>query len=145
VRDFLDLVFTQIFESDRQTIVDLVTHRAADIDSARLRQALHPLGDVDTLAVYEVAIGDLVAKAIAIRNWIHRRADVSSMCCGISLCSLTAQRTASTTLLNSTNRPSPIVRTIRPLCAAIVGSTRLRRTAFSAARVPSSSIAMRRE
>jgi hypothetical protein len=34
----------------------------------------------------------------------------------------TAQRTASTTLANSTSRPSPVVLTMRPRCSAILGS-----------------------
>ena len=38
-------------------------------------------------------------------------------------CTSTAQRTASTTLSNSTSRPSPVVLTRRPRCSAIFGST----------------------
>jgi hypothetical protein len=38
---------------------------------------------------------------------------------GIACCTATAQRTASTTLANSTSRPSPVVLTMRPLCSAI--------------------------
>jgi hypothetical protein len=41
---------------------------------------------------------------------------------GIACCTATAQRTASTTLANSSSRPSPVVLTIRPLCSAIFGS-----------------------
>jgi hypothetical protein len=40
-------------------------------------------------------------------------------------CTSVAQRTASTTLENSTSRPSPVVFTIRPRCSAILLSTRL--------------------
>src|SRR6516162_4971608 len=38
---------------------------------------------------------------------------------GIAYCTSTAQRTASTTLANSTSRPSPVVLTMRPRCSAI--------------------------
>src|ERR1035437_9370003 len=51
----------------------------------------------------------------------------------------TAQRTASTTLTNSTSIPSPVVLTIRPRCSVILGSTSSLRCAFSCRRVPSSS------
>ena len=60
-------------------------------------------------------------------------------------CTSTAQRTASTTLENSSNRPSPVVLTMRPSCSAILGSMSSRRWAFSAASVPLSSTPMRRE
>ena len=40
----------------------------------------------------------------------------------IAACTSTAQRTASTTLANSTSRPSPVVLTMRPRCSAIFGS-----------------------
>jgi len=43
-----------------------------------------------------------------------------------------AQATASTTLGNSTSSPSPVVLTMRPLCSAIFGSIRSRRSAFEA-------------
>jgi hypothetical protein len=56
----------------------------------------------------------------------------------------TAPRTASTALENSTSMPSPVVLTIRPRCLAMVGSRRVFLTAFSRAKVPSSSAPMRR-
>src|SRR5262244_3160531 len=49
------------------------------------------------------------------------------------------QRTASTTLRNSTRTPSPVRFTTRPLWTAIVGSTRSLRRARSLANVRSSS------
>jgi hypothetical protein len=50
-----------------------------------------------------------------------------------------AHRTASTTLLNSANIPSPVFLTTRPRCWAILGSTRERRWSWSWVCVPSSS------
>jgi hypothetical protein len=47
-----------------------------------------------------------------------------------------AQRTASTTLANSTSNPSPVVLTMRPRCSAIFGSTSSRRSALRHSRVP---------
>src|SRR5208282_2314898 len=49
---------------------------------------------------------------------------------GIACCTATAQRTASTTLAYSTNKPSPVVLTMRPRCSAIFGSTNSLRSAF---------------
>jgi hypothetical protein len=45
----------------------------------------------------------------------------------IARCTSNAQRTASTTLANSANRPSPVFFTVRPLCSLIFGSTNSRR------------------
>jgi len=50
----------------------------------------------------------------------------------IACCTSIAQRTASTTLANSTSRPSPVVSTMRPWCSAIFGSTSSRRSALRA-------------
>jgi hypothetical protein len=52
---------------------------------------------------------------------------------------LIAQATASTALGNSARRPSPVVLTIRPCRAAIVGSINSPRCARSARSVPTSS------
>src|SRR6516162_9921815 len=60
-------------------------------------------------------------------------------------CSSVAQHSASTTLLNSTRKPSPVVLTSRPLCAAIVGSNSSACIALKAWRVPLSSAPIRRE
>ena len=57
----------------------------------------------------------------------------------IAACISAAQRTASTTLENSINSPSPVVLTMRPRCSLTLGSPSSRRIAFSAASVPSSS------
>src|SRR6266849_1930598 len=56
-----------------------------------------------------------------------------------------AQRNASTTLWNSTNRPSPIVLTMPPPCSSILGSISLRRRALRRTSVPSSSAPIIRE
>ena len=59
----------------------------------------------------------------------------------IAVCTSIEQRTAFTTLGNSSNKPSPVVLTILPPWLAIAGSTTSCRRAFSAARVPLSSSA----
>src|SRR5262249_14898683 len=55
------------------------------------------------------------------------------------------QRTASTTLGNSARKPSPVVLTIRPRCAATSGSISSRRCPRSRSCVPSSSAPIKRE
>jgi hypothetical protein len=67
------------------------------------------------------------------RNSMRRSAGVAAVRAIISRCTSTAQRTASTTLANSTRRPSPVVLTMRPRCSAILGSPSSRRTARNAA------------
>src|SRR6516164_10111341 len=64
---------------------------------------------------------------------------------GIACCTSTAQRTASTTLANSTSIPSPVVLTMRPWCSAICGSRSSRRSALRCSSVPSSSAPISRE
>src|SRR5205823_10220581 len=54
-------------------------------------------------------------------------------------CHSVAQRNASTTLENSTSKPSPVVLTMRPRCSVIVGSIISARIDLSRLRVPSSS------
>ncbi len=54
-------------------------------------------------------------------------------------CTSMAQRTASTTLRNSTSAPSPVRLITRPLCTAMVGSIRSLRSARNLAKVRSSS------
>ena len=59
--------------------------------------------------------------------------------CAMASCTKTAQRTASTTLANSTMAPSPISLMIRPPCSARSGSIWLRRACCSRSSVPASS------
>ena len=49
----------------------------------------------------------------------------------IARCTSTAQRTASTTLPNSTSMPSPVVLTMRPRCSRILASDPLQSFASS--------------
>jgi hypothetical protein len=54
------------------------------------------------------------------------------------------QRTASTTLTNSTNMPSPVVLTMQPQCSVILGSTSSLQCPLSWRSVPSSSARINR-
>ena len=60
----------------------------------------------------------------------------------MACCTSTAQRTASTTLANSTMAPSPMSLMTRPPCSARSGSNRLRRASCSRSSVPASSTPM---
>ena len=68
-----------------------------------------------------------------------------SLLAAIAVCTSAAQRSASTTLVNSTKRPSPVVLTMRPRCSAIFGSITSARSDLRRRRVPSSSPSIRRE
>ena len=73
------------------------------------------------------------------RNSMRRSGGRPALRSTIPFCTSIAQRTASTTLRNSTIPPSPVRFTTRPLCTAIVGSIRSLRSARSRARIRSSS------
>ena len=79
------------------------------------------------------------------RNSMRLSAPTPVFRSGIACCTATAQRTASTTLANSTSRPSPVVLTMRPWCSAIFGSRSSRRSALRRSSVPSSSAPISRE
>jgi len=78
-------------------------------------------------------------RLIPMRSSMRRSGGTSVFRSAIARCTSTAQRTASTTLANSINRPSPVVLTMRPRCSLTLGSLSSRLSAFNAASVPSSS------
>ncbi len=93
----------------------MVAYRARDADAAGFGQCLQPCRDIDAVAVNVVAVGDDVAE---IDPDAERDALVfgrlSALRSTIARWISTAQRTASTTLENSTSIPSPVVLTMRP-------------------------------
>ena len=143
--DVLDLLRSKVLEREAQLIEDLVAYNLADTDSSRVRQLLNPCGDIDTIPEDVVTFDDDVADVDAdtkVDPVIGRTAGIAF---GHARCTSTAHRTASTTLGNSSSRPSPVVLTIRPPYSAIFGSMSSRRWAFNAASVPLSSRPIRRE
>ncbi len=76
---------------------------------------------------------------IPMRNWMRRSGGRPALRSIMPFCTSTAQRTASTTLRNSTIAPSPVRLTTRPLWTAIIGSIRSLRSARSRASMRSSS------
>jgi hypothetical protein len=85
-----------------------------------------PASDRAIASAYERAL-NIWRESEAIRRWMS-----------------TAQRTASTALLNSANSPSPVFLTTRPRCSAIFGFTREDRCSLSWTCVPSSSKPVKR-
>ena len=73
------------------------------------------------------------------RNSMRRSGGRPALRSTIPFCTSMAQRTASTTLRNSTMAPSPVRLTTRPLWTAIIGSIRSLRSARSRASMRSSS------
>src|SRR6185312_7601465 len=78
------------------------------------------------------------------RNSLRRSAWTPALRSAMPFCTSTAQRTASTTLRNSTSAPSPVRLTTRPLWAATAGSSRSPHNARNRASVRSSSAPARR-
>ena len=70
------------------------------------------------------------------RNTIRRSSGMPALRSTIAFCISIAQRTASTTLRNSTMAPSPVLLTTRPLWTAIVGSMSSLRNARRRPSVP---------
>jgi len=60
--DVLDLLLTQILESDVELVAYLIAHNAVDANSARLGQRFKTRGDVDAIAENVVVLDDDVAE-----------------------------------------------------------------------------------
>ena len=129
--DVLELLLAHVLEGQIELVAHLIAHTSSEMQippgSASLRAAprysrhrqrcrrssmmMSPTIDADA------KLDALSAGTPALRSAMPR-------------CISTAQRTASTTLANSTRMPSPVVLTMRPRCSAIFGSTSSRRRAF---------------
>ena len=118
---FLTLCFAQILEGVGQLVADLVAHHPRDAEAAGIRQGFQAGRDIDAVAEDVVAVDDDVAEVDP-----DPEPDPSGMPASPSIiarCTSAAQRTASTTLANSTSIPSPVVLTMRPECSPIFGPT----------------------
>src|SRR5215831_18419144 len=144
-RNVLDALLAQIVENAIELVAYLVAHDPADTDPARLSQAFKTRGHVHPIAEDVFALGYHVPRLIPARNSIRFSGEVSAFLSARPRWNSTAQRTASTTLGNSTNSPSPVVLTIRPLCSATLGWTSSWKWAWSRSCVPSSSAPIKRE
>ena len=131
--DILNLLLAHVLEREGELVPHLIAHHAANADTARLRQGFEPSSDVDAVAEDVVPVDDDVAEIDADAKLDPRSTGTLGIALGHRRCTSTAQRTASTTLANSTNSPSPVVLTMRPRCSAIIGSTNSRRIALNAA------------
>ena len=78
------------------------------------------------------------------RNSMRRSGGRPALRSSMPFCTSMAQRTASTTLLNSMMLPSPVRFTTRPLWTLMVGAIRSLQSVRSRASVPSSSLPVRR-
>ena len=125
--------------SDINLLADLPIGVVGDADAARLGNAFERERDVDAVAEDVVVVDDDVADVDADAEFDPIRCGTSALRSAMPRWTSIAQRTASTALANSTSMPSPVVLTMRPRCAAMVGSTRALLAALSRASVPSSS------
>ena len=72
IGDALDLLLAERGKADRQFSFHVVVGRAGDGNATRFGQCLHPVGDVDAVAVDVVPLDDDVAK-------INANAEVESL------------------------------------------------------------------
>ena len=138
---FFRLLLAEIGERHLQLVAHLPVRVFRKANAARLADRLQPRRDVDAVA-HEVAVAllDDVAEMDA-------DADLDALVSGNAGVALGEpasaprwrERTASTTLRNSTTAPSPVRLTMRPLWIAIVGSIRSLRSVLRRASVRSSS------
>jgi ABC-type branched-subunit amino acid transport system ATPase component len=108
----------------------------AAVVSANLSHGDQKLLDIGLALVLEPR----VLRWMPTRNSMRRSGGRPALRSTMPFCISMAQRTASTTLRNSTRLPSPVRFTMRPLCTAMVGSIRSLRSARSRANVRSSSM-----
>src|SRR5258708_29443179 len=128
-----------------ELVAHLVADDAADANTAGVGQTLQSGGEIDSVAENVALVDDDVALMDAEAELDPLVRGTSALRAAISRCTSTAQRTASTTLANSTSKPSPVVLTMRPRCSAILGSISSARIDLSRSRVPSSSAPINRE
>src|SRR5215472_5597309 len=128
-----------------QPIAHVVVDGIGDEHAAGVGQSFDARGDVDAVAIEIVALYNHVAEIDADAQFDAAARPDIRVPLGHRLCTATAQRSASTTLANSTSRPSPVVLTMRPWWSAIFGSSSSRRSALRRSSVPSSSAPISRE
>ena len=117
--DVLQLLLALVDKADIDPAFDVLLHARRHADAARLGEALEARRDVHAVAENIVVLDDDVADMDA-------DAEVDALGLGHARhcarpCRAGRRRrsaTASTTLANSTSRPSPVVLTSRPLCSA---------------------------
>jgi hypothetical protein len=99
----------------------MIMNRIGDEHPAGIGQGFDPRRDVDAVAIEVVALDDHIAEidADAQLDAVVRPDAVFRS--GIACCTSTAQRTASTTLANSTSRPSPGAVPAPPTAGGLLG------------------------
>ena len=138
--DVLERRSAEIADSKIEPGLHLPIGVLGETNGAGLGDAFEASGDVDAVA-HEVAVAffDHVAQMNADAEFDPPVFGHTGVALGMAVWISRAQRTASTTLRNSTISPSPVRLTTRPLRAAMVGSRRSLRNDLSRASVPSSS------
>ncbi len=117
-RNVLERLRAAVVERGIETVAHILMHAARYANASRRRDLLQAGSNVDAVAEDVVALDDDVAEVDA-----DAEGDAPILgypgcaCSAIAVCTSTAQRTALTTLGNSSSRPSPVVLTMRPPCA----------------------------
>ena len=132
-------------EREVETPSHVLLNTGRHTDSTGIGQTLQPSRNVHSVPENVVILDN----DIALVNADTKLDAIIARCSGTSItdmcCHWVAQRNASTTLENSTSKPSPVVLTMRPRCSVIFGSISSARIDLSRLRVPSSSAPISRE
>jgi hypothetical protein len=134
-----DLLLAHVIEGEIELFTHLLMHDAADAGPARVGERFQTRRDVDPSPKMSRPSRITSPRLVPMRNSIRFSFGSWALRSAIAYCTSTAQRTASTTLENSTSKLSPVVLTIRPRCSLTLGSPSSRQIAFNASSVPSSS------
>ena len=108
------MLLAQILEDEGQPVAHVVMNRVGHEYYAGIGQGFDACRDVDAVAVEVAVLDDHVPEIDADAQFYAVVRCDPAFRSGISCCTATAQRTASTTLANSSSRPSPVVFTMRP-------------------------------
>ena len=96
-----------------------VVNRVGDEHRAGIGQSFHPRRDVDAVTIEVVALTITSPRLMPMRSSMRCPAPNIRVPAGHRLLHRDRQRTASTTLANSTNMPSPVVLTMPPRCSGL--------------------------
>jgi hypothetical protein len=107
-------MFAHVPEGETEPVADLIVHRGRDAQTARLGEGFDPRGDIDAVVEDVVALNDDVPEIDPDRKRMRWASSHRASRSIMPRCTSTAQRTASTTRLNSTSMPSSVVLTMRP-------------------------------
>src|SRR6516162_3871215 len=107
----LERLVAQILEGEIKLTRGILLHARGDTDAAGLGQCFEPCSDVHPVSPSSTTTSPTL---MPIRNSMRLSVFIAALRSAMTACTSVAQRSASTTLLNSARKPSPVVLTSRP-------------------------------